>query len=556
MMRSDAVKKGVERIPHRALLRACGLKTEDFDKPLIGIANSWNQAIPGHVHMMDLHREIASGIREAGGVPLSFGVPSVCDGIAMNVEMRFSLPSRELIADSIETVVRSHSYDAWVGLTNCDKITPGMLMASGRLDIPSIMVTGGPMEAGKLDDERLDVISCFEAVGGVKSGGMTEEKGEKISELGCPGAGSCAGLFTANSMAYVTEALGMSLTGSASVLALDPERKRIARRSGERVLELLEEGITPSRIMTENAFENAIRMDMAIGGSSNTVLHLIAIARELGIEIEMERFDEISRDAPNICSIRPSGPYFMEDLHRAGGVPGILSRLKDDIKPSPTVSGIDITESAKKGEVKDVEVIRTKDNAFHPEGGIAVLKGNLAPNGSVVKQPAVPDKMMVHEGPARVFDTEEDSMDAILSGDIDEGDVIIIRFVGVKGAPGMPEMLSPTSSLVGVGMIEHVGLITDGRFSGGTRGLCIGHVCPEAMDGGPIAAAREGDTVRIDIPSRRLDLLIDEDEMASRMDMVPRKIEEMSQREVGGWLARYAEAAGPADKGASLSSLE
>jgi len=552
-MRSDVMTKGVERLPHRALLRACGLKSEDFGKPLIGVANSWNEAIPGHVHMRELYDEIAKGIREAGGVPLGFGVPSVCDGIAMNVEMRFSLPSRELIADSIETVVRSHSYDGWVGLTNCDKITPGMLMAAGRLDVPAIMVTGGPMAAGRLGDQRLDVISAFEAVGRVRAGKISEEEAEKISEYGCPGAGSCAGLFTANSMAYVTEALGMSLPGSASVLAIDPRRKEIARASGRRIVELVKEGVKPSAILTENAFENAVRMDMAIGGSSNTVLHLIAIAREVGIDLDMDRFDEVSRTTPNICSIRPFGPYFMEDLDAAGGVPAILKRLEDVVKDSLTVSGERIQDVAKRAEVLDDEVIRPRERAFHPEGGIGVLKGNLAPKGSVVKMPGVPASMMVHEGPARVFDSEDAAMKAILSGSIEDGDVVIIRYVGVRGAPGMPEMLSPTSSLVGMGLIDKVGLITDGRFSGGTRGLCIGHVCPEALDGGPIAAVRDGDRVIIDVPKRGLNVDLAEDEIASRMEEARHKIEEMTKRPLTGWLARYARMAGPADRGASLS---
>jgi dihydroxy-acid dehydratase len=551
-MRSDAVKKGLERIPHRALFRACGLKTEDFDKPLVAIANSWNEAVPGHIKMMELYREIAEGVREAGGVPLGFGVPSICDGIAMNVEMRYSLPSRELVADSIESVVRSHSYDGWVGLTNCDKITPGMLMACGRLDIPAIIVTGGPMMAGVMGQERLDVISCFEAVGRVKAGKLSEEEAERVSELGCPGAGSCAGLFTANSMAYVTEALGMSLTGSASVMAVDPKRLEIARESGRRIVELIAEDVRPSRVMTESAFGNAIRMDMAIGGSSNTVLHLAAIARELGIEIPMDRFDEVSRETPNICSIRPFGPYFMEDLHEAGGVPGILSRLKEDIADSLTVSGTGMAEVARAGEVRDDEVIRTRERAFHPEGGIGVLKGNLAPMGSVVKMPGVPRSMMVHRGPARVFDTEQASMKAILSGRIKDGDVVIIRYVGVKGAPGMPEMLSPTSSLVGMGKIDKVGLITDGRFSGGTRGLCIGHVCPEAMDGGPIAAVENGDIVSINIPKRSLNVEMGADEIRMRMERARERIEEIRARPIKGYLERYSRMAGPADRGASL----
>ena len=552
-MRSDAMKKGVERLPHRALLRACGLSDEDLEKPLIGIANSWNQAIPGHVHMMELYERIAEGIRDEGGVPLAFGVPSICDGIAMNVEMRYSLPSRELIADSIEAVVLSHSYDGWVGLTNCDKITPGMLIAAGRLDIPAIIVTGGPMRAGRLGDERLDVISCFEAVGKVGAGVITEEEAEEISRRGCPGAGSCAGLFTANSMAYVTEALGMCLEGSASVLADDPRRRDIAYESGRRIVQLVAQDIRPSKIMTEAAFENAIRMDMAIGGSSNTVLHLPAIARELGIDIEIDRFDEISRETPNICSIRPFGPYFMEDLDAAGGVPAILSRLKDKLRDSPTVSGRSILTIAKDSKVLDDEVIRPLDRAYHPEGGIGILRGNLAPKGSVVKLPAVPERLMTHTGPARVFDSEEDAMEAILSGSIEEGDIVIIRFVGVKGAPGMPEMLSPTSALVGMGMIEKVGLITDGRFSGGTRGLCIGHVCPEAADGGPIAAVREGDPVSIDIPARRLDLKLGEREIAERMREAEEKIRSVRERRLRGYLERYAKTAGPADRGASVS---
>lgn len=551
-MRSDAMKKGVERIPHRALLRACGLRAEDFDKPLVAIANSWNEAVPGHIHMMELAREIAGGVREAGGVPLGFGVPSVCDGLAMNVEMRYSLPSRELVADSIEAVVLSHSYDGWVGVTNCDKITPGMLMACGRLDIPAIIVTGGPMRAGRLGDERLDVISCFEAVGRVKAGKLSEEEAEKVAELGCPGAGSCAGLFTANTMAYITEALGMCLAGSASVLADDPRRMEMARRSGQRIVKLIRENLTPSKIMTEAAFENAIRMDMAIGGSSNTVLHLPAIARELGIEIPMERFDEVSRETPNICSIRPFGPYFMEDLHEAGGVPGILSRLKEHIRDSPTVSGTGMADVARAGQVMNDEVIRTRENAFHPEGGIGVLKGNLAPMGSVVKMPGVPRSMLVHRGPARVFDTEQDSMEAILSGSIRDGDVVVIRYVGVRGAPGMPEMLSPTASLVGMGMIDKVGLITDGRFSGGTRGLCIGHVSPEAMDAGPIAAVEDGDMVSINVPKRSLNVVLGADEIGLRMEKARSKIEEMRARPIGGYLGRYSRMAGPADRGASL----
>ncbi len=547
------MKKGVERLPHRALLRACGLSDEDLEKPLIGIANSWNQAIPGHVHLMELYERIAKGIRDEGGVPLAFGVPSICDGIAMNVEMRYSLPSRELIADSIEAVVLSHSYDGWVGLTNCDKITPGMLIAAGRLDIPAIIATGGPMRAGRLGSQGLDVISSFEAVGRVRAGALTEQEAEEISRYSCPGAGSCAGLFTANSMAYVTEALGMSLEGSASVLADDPRRREIAYQAGRRIVQLVRQDIKPSDIMTPAAFENAIRMDMAIGGSSNTVLHLTAIARELGIDIEVDRFDELSRETPNICSIRPFGKYFMEDLDGAGGVPAILSRLQDKLKDSMTVTGKSIVQIASESRVLNDEVIRPLDRAYHPEGGIGVLRGNLAPRGSVVKLPAVPERMMVHTGPARVFDSEDDAMKAILSGSIEDGDIVIIRFVGVRGAPGMPEMLSPTSALVGMGMIDKVGLITDGRFSGGTRGLCIGHVSPEAAEGGPIAAVQESDPVSIDIPSRRLDLKLDEETIAKRMEEAREKIDAARKRKLGGYLERYAKMAGAADRGASMS---
>ncbi len=515
-MRSDVFME-FEKTPNRSLFRASGLADDDFKKPFIGIANSWNEIIPGHLHLNRIAEEVRKGITEAGGVPFTFGIPGICDGIAMGVGMDWSLPSRDLIADAVECMINAHALDGWVGVTNCDKITPGMLMAAARLDVPAIMITGGPMKAGVHRGERIDLISAFEAVGEVDAGNMTKEEAAEIERSCCACEGSCAGLFTANTMACLTEAMGMSIKGCGSMLATDKRKLELARETGRRIVELVKKGITARKIMTENAFWNAITVDMAIGGSTNTVLHLPAIAREAGIRIDIDMFDEISKKTPNICSIRPSGPYFMEDFERAGGVPAVLNRLKDVLRDNPTVNMKGIKEIAEESEVKDGEIIRPPENPFHREGGIAVLKGNIAPGGCVVKQAAVSEKMMRFSGRARVFDSEKDAMEYILSDEMKEGDVIVIRYVGLRGAPGMPEMLSPTSAVVGKGFEDKVALITDGRFSGGTRGPCIGHVEPEAFDGGPIAALRDGDIIEIDIPARKINAKLSDEEIRERL---------------------------------------
>lgn len=516
-MRSEVIKHGVETAPHRSLLRAVGLKDDDFDseKPWIGIANSYNTVIPGHIHLDKLTQEVKRGIHDAGGVPFEWGVPGVCDGIAMNVEMRLSLPSREHIADNIEIMMLSHSLDGWVGVTNCDKITPGMLMAAGRLDIPAIILTGGPMKAGNVKGKKADVISVFEEVGRVKTGKASQEDIRDVECYSCPGAGSCAGLFTANSMACMTETLGMSLTGCATTLAVDPKKLKQAYESGRRAVELAKEDIRPRQIMTKSAFYNAVMVDMAIGGSTNTALHLPAIAKECGIDLPLDLFDETARRTPNICNIRPAGPYVMEDLDKAGGIPAVLNRLKEKLKDSPTVNGRSIVEIAKAGRVLDEEIIRPLERPFNKEGGIAVLKGNLA-TGSVVKQTAVEPNAMVLKGPARVFESERGVMDAISNRKIKEGDVIVLRYMGPAGAPGMPEMLTPTSAISGAGF-KKVALLTDGRFSGGTRGPCIGHIEPEAYKGGPLAALKEGDIVEVDIPGRKLNVRLTDAEITERL---------------------------------------
>ena len=519
-MKSDILKNRVETLPHRSLLRASGLKDDDFKKPFIGVANSYNNIIPGHIHLDVLTKEVMRGIREAGGVPFTWGVPGVCDGIAMYAEMRLSLPSRDHIADNIEIMMLSHSLDGWVGVTNCDKITPGMLMAAGRLDLPAIMVTGGPMKAGHIKDRKIDLITGFEEVGSIKAGKTTKEDGYAIECAACPTAGSCSGLFTANSMACMTEVLGMSVTGCATMLAVDPEKKQQAYESGKRIVELVKAGDKhkPSNIMTLEAFENAIRIDNAIGGSSNVVLHLIAIAKELGINISEDDFDRISRDTPNVCHIRPAGPYVMEDLNDAGGMPAVLSRFSDVLHDVLTVNNTSIKEIAAAGKVLDDEVIRPLDNPYYKEGGVACLKGNLA-TGSVVKQTAVPEEMLVHTGQARVFEDEQSLLDAIEGGKIEEGDVVVLRYLGPAGAPGMPEMLTPTSAIKGAGF-KRVALITDGRFSGGTAGPCIGHIQPEAALGGSIGAVQDGDIIEIDIPKRVLNVKLSDEEIEARLKSV------------------------------------
>ena len=547
-MRSDKVKKGVERAPHRALIYATGVSRTDMKKPFIGLVSSFTDLIPGHVNMRVLERAIEQGIFAGGGVGFYFAVPGICDGVAMgHIGMKYSLPSRELIADMIESVVQAHQLDGIVCLTDCDKITPGMLMAIARLNIPAIVVTAGPMLAGNYKGRRLSLVrDTFEAVGQYKAGKITKQELEELECRACPGAGSCQGMYTANTMACLTEALGMSLPGCATAPAVMAEKVRIARESGKRVVELVRRNIRPRDIMNLNAFKNAITVDMALGGSTNTVLHLKAIAHEAKVDFPLELFDAISRKTPNICKLRPAGDYMMEDLDKAGGIPGVLKRLKPLLKNNPTVSGFPVYQIAERAEIYDSDVIRPLSRAYSKQGGIAILKGNLAPEGAVVKQSAVSEKMMRFKGKARVFNSEEEAIKAILGGKIKKGSVIVIRYEGPKGGPGMREMLAPTSAVVGMGLSEDVALITDGRFSGGTRGPCIGHVSPEAMEGGPIGLVKDGDLIEINIPKRELNLLIDEKELEKRKrewKPIPLKIKE-------GWLTRYAQLVTSASTGA------
>ncbi|HHT75989.1 MAG TPA: dihydroxy-acid dehydratase [Methanomassiliicoccaceae archaeon] len=547
-MRSDTVKKGLAKAPSRSLLRACGLTDEDMDKPFIGIANSFNDIVPGHIHLDRLVEEVRKGIEEAGGVPFSFGVPAVCDGIAMgHMGMRFSLPSREVIADCVEVMNNAHAFDGWVGVTNCDKVTPGMLMAAGRMNLPAIMLTGGPMEPGILNGEKKDLQSVFEVLGAHNAGKATDEEVIAVECAACPGEGSCSGLFTANTMACLTEAMGLSLTGCGTSLATSERKLEIARETGRRIVELAKEGVTPRSIVTRESFLNAIMVDMAIGGSTNTALHLPAIASDFGIEMDLKAFDEISRKVPHLTSLRPGGPYHIADLDRAGGVPAVLKRLKGMLYDQGTVTGDSIFAIADQAEVHDDEVLRPLDRPFHAEGGIAVLYGNLAPEGSVVKQSAVSEKMMRFRGRARVFDSEDDAAAAISSRKIVKGDVVIIRYEGPKGGPGMPEMLYPTSMIAGMGLSDDVALITDGRFSGATRGPCIGHVSPEASAGGPIAAVRDGDEITIDIPARKLEVNISEEELKRRLAEV-----RPAERELSGFLSKYRKLVTSASRGAVL----
>jgi dihydroxy-acid dehydratase len=546
-MRSDRIKKGLERAPHRSLLLASGMTRDELDKPMIGIATSFTDLIPGHNTMRDLERFIEKGVHSGGGWPLIFGLPGVCDGIVMgHIGMHYSLPSRELIADMVESVSIAHAFDGLVLLTNCDKITPGMLMAAARVDIPTIVVTAGPMLSGKYRGERVHLISAFEAVGKVKKGEMSEADLAELEVCACPGPGSCQGMYTANTMACVTESLGMSLAGSATALAVSSEKRRIAFESGKRVVSLVREGLTPRKIMTKNAFENAIRIDMALGGSTNTTLHIPAIAHDAGIDLSLETFDNISRQTPHICSMIPGGRHYLEDLDAAGGIPAVLSRFVPVLKDSPTVSGKSIIELAKTGRVVNDDVIRPLDKAYHKEGGIAVLSGNLAPNGSVVKQTAVSDTMLLFEGTAMVFESEEDAMAAIIAGNIKSGHVVVIRYEGPKGGPGMREMLSPTSAITGMGLSDSVALLTDGRFSGGTQGPCIGHISPEAAEGGPIAIVQDGDKILLDIHNRKLELKLSDQEIKKRLAAwKPRQPKIKS-----GWLARYAKVVTSANTGA------
>lgn len=550
-MRSKTIKSGLERVPHRALLYATGIPQTEMDKPFIGVATSFTDLIPGHIGMRDLERFIEKGVHTGGGYPFFFGLPGICDGIAMGHKgMHYSLASRELIADMVETVAEGHRLDGLVLLTNCDKITPGMLMAAARLNIPSIVVTAGPMISGHHRGRRLNLTSdTFEAVGKFKKGLIDQAELQALEVCACPGAGSCQGMYTANTMACVTESLGMSLPGCATVPAVMSQKRRIAFASGQRIVELVKKNITPSKILTPEAFHNAITVDLALGGSTNTALHIPAIAHEAGVKLPLETFDVISKQTPHIASMLPGGPHYMEDLDHAGGIPAVLKQLKELLKPNPTVSGRDILAIADAAVVMDPEVIRPMAKAYHKQGGIAILKGNLAPQGAVVKQTAVSKNMMKFEGTAKVYDSEEAGMKAILAGDIKAGDVVIIRYEGPKGGPGMREMLSPTSAIAGMGLAESVALITDGRFSGGTRGPCIGHVSPEAMEGGPIALVRNGDRIRIDITKRTVDLLVSDADLAKRLAVWKKPQPKIKK----GWLSRYAKLVSSAGTGAVMN---
>ncbi len=550
-MQSDKIKKGIERAPHRSLLKASGYTDEELRRPLIGIANSFNEIIPGHVHLRQVVEAVKAGVRMAGGTPMEFGVIGVCDGVAMNHEgMKYSLVSREIIADSVEIMARAHAFDALVLVPNCDKIVPGMVMAALRLDLPAIIVSGGPMLPGSYKGQKVNLISVFEAIGRVKSGEMSLEELQELEDVACPTCGSCAGMFTANSMNCLTEALGLALPGNGTIPAVSSARIRLAKQAGMQIMELLKKKLTPRKIATEAAFRNAIAVDMALGCSTNTVLHLPALAHEAGVRLSLKVFDEISRKTPCLCSLIPAGPHSVADLHEAGGIPGVMSELaKKGLihKRVKTVTGRSVSEIIKRAQVLDYEVIRRVEEPYRPEGGISILWGNLAPEGAVVKSSAVAPEMLHHEGPARVFESEEAAYEAILGGKIKAGDVIVIRYEGPKGGPGMREMLSPTSAIIGMGLGRSVALLTDGRFSGGTQGACVGHISPEAAEGGPIALVKEGDLIEIDIPRRKLTLKVPEGELERR-----RQAWKPKQKKVSGVLARYAKLVTSGAKGAIL----
>jgi dihydroxy-acid dehydratase len=549
-MRSDKIKKGLERSPHRALLHATGLSRRDLDRPFIGVATSFTDLIPGHIGMRDLERCIERGVCYGGGVPFFFGIPGICDGIAMgHLGMCYPMALREIVADTVETVCNAHQLDGLVCLTNCDKITPGMLMGIARLNIPAIIVTAGPMLSGRFNKRKLAFVhDTYEGLARAKKGEISLKELGCLEMEACPGAGSCQGLYTANTMACLTETMGMSLPGCATALAVSAKKRRIAQASGERIVELVTKDIKPLDIINRKSFENAIVVDMALGGSSNTVLHLMAIAHEAGIDLNLKTFDTISKKTPHITSLEPAGSYYMEDLEYAGGIPAVFKRLKERLHKMPTVCGEDIYAIADGAEIFDTDVIRPLDNPYHIQGGIAVLFGNLAPDGAIVKQSAVSPKMMQFTGTAKVFNREELAMQAILSGKIKGGEVIVIRYEGPAGGPGMREMLAPTSAIVGMGLAESVALITDGRFSGGTQGPCIGHVSPEAASRGPIAVVKDGDSITVDIPNRKLEVRLTKSEIERRFKNwkpIPPKI-------TTGYLSRYSRLVSSADRGAVL----
>ncbi|MTI85672.1 MAG: dihydroxy-acid dehydratase [Firmicutes bacterium] len=551
-MRSDVIKKGPERAPQRSLLKALGMVDRELERPLIGIVNSFNEVVPGHIHLREITDAVKSGVRMAGGTPMEFPTIAVCDGIAMgHTGMKYSLASREIIADSIEVMATAHPFDALVLVTACDKVVPGMLMAAARLDIPAIIVSGGPMLAGNLKGRKLSLSNMFEAVGAVKSGKMSEAEMAEMEESVCPGCGSCAGMFTANSMNCLTEALGMALPGNGTLPAVSAARRRLAKETGYRCVEMVQEGLIPSRILSSEAFDNALAVDMALGCSTNSVLHLPAVAREAGMELDLDRINDVSKKTPNLCKLSPAGEHYIEDLNEAGGVAAVMALLaqKGLINTGiKTVTGKIVGENIQGAAVQNTDVIRSIEDAHSPTGGIAILRGNLAPDGAVVKRSAVAPEMLVHQGPARVFESEEEASRVIMAGEINKGDVVVIRYEGPRGGPGMREMLGPTATLAGMGMDKEVALITDGRFSGATKGASIGHISPEAAMGGPIAAIKDGDIIEIDIPNNILNVKLTEQEIESRLDGWTAPEPQINK----GYLARYARLVTSASTGAVL----
>lgn len=553
-MRSDTVKKGFEKAPHRALLRATGLQDEDFDKPFVAIVNSYVDVVPGHVHLQEFGKLVKDAVRAAGGVPFEFNTIGVDDGIAMgHAGMKYSLPSRELIADSVETMLEAHRFDAMLCIPNCDKIVPGMLMAAMRVNIPTIFVSGGPMAAGKTPQgETIDLISVFEGVGAYSSGKIDEQRLSVLEKYACPSCGSCSGMFTANSMNCLMEVLGMALPFNGTALAKTAEREALARKAATQIMTLLERNLRPRDIVTAEAIDDAFALDMAMGGSTNTVLHTLALANEAGVEYSLERINAVADKVPHLCKVSPSGKWHMEDVHRAGGIPAILNEVQRATAmlhfERPTVSGTTLGESIRGCDIRDDEVIRRYENAHSKRGGLAILFGNLAPKGAVVKVGGVSAEMMKFSGPARIYESQDEALGGILAGEVQAGDVVVIRYEGPRGGPGMQEMLSPTSAIMGQGLGDKVALITDGRFSGGTRGACIGHVSPEAAAGGPIAALKAGDVIEIDLTARRLEVRLSEAEIRQRLTALP----PFQSKAQSKWLKRYSAFVTSADTGAVL----
>jgi dihydroxy-acid dehydratase len=554
-MRSDIMKKGFEKAPHRALFRAMGVAEKDFNKPFIAVANSYTDVVAGHVHLQSFGRRVKKAIREAGGVPFEFNTIGVDDGIAMgHGGMKFSLPSRELIADCVETMVMAHPFDGMVCIPNCDKIIPGMVMAALRVNIPTIFVTGGPMRAGKTPSgEVLDLISVFEGVGAFKAGKISQQRLKTLERYACPSCGSCAGLFTANSMNCLLEVLGLALPYNGTAVAKTAERNALADRAGRQIMKLVKQNLCPRDLVNLDVIDDAFTLDLAMGGSTNTVLHTLAFCDEAGIDYPLERINELAEKIPHLTKISPSGPWHIEDLHRAGGIPALLSEVarKDDSLlhlDRPTVTGKTLRENLRGAKVKDEKVIRPVENPHSHTGGLAILFGNLAPDGAVIKSAGVSPAMRKHSGPARIYDSQEEALTGILAGEVQPGEVVVIRYEGPSGGPGMQEMLSPTSAIMGMGLGESVGLITDGRFSGGTRGACIGHVSPEAAARGPIAALRPGDMIDIDVDQRTLSVRLSDEEIRSRIAALP----PFTSRTNSRWLRRYAKSVADASKGAVL----